>query len=79
MVKINYSVCVCVCLFVGNVGGAFPAPYDASVEILPTWAIAVVSAAGGVTLLWTVAIVLLVSVWASGYVNLPTIFITGDI
>ena len=56
---------MCVC--VGNVGGAFPAPYDASVEILPTWAIAVVSAAGGVTLLWAVAIVMLVSVrgvWA---------------
>ena len=60
-------MCVCVCVCVGNVGGAFPAPYDASVEILPTWAIAVVSAAGGVTLLWAVAIVMLVSVrggWA---------------
>ncbi|XP_064387821.1 tyrosine-protein phosphatase non-receptor type 7-like [Halichondria panicea] len=44
----------------GNVSGAFPSLYDPSTELLPTWAIAVVSAAVAVTLLWTVSIILLV-------------------
>lgn len=46
----------------GNVSGAFPTPYDLSNEVLPSWAIAVVSAAAGVTLLWVIAIILLVGV-----------------
>ncbi len=45
----------------GNVIGAFPVPpYDGSMELLPTWAIAVVTAACTVTMFWTVSIILLV-------------------
>ena len=54
---------LCSHVLAGNVGGAFPTPYDVSNEVLPTWAIAVVTAAGGVTLLWVIAIILLVCVY----------------
>ena len=46
----------------------FPKPVDSTMSIPPNWAIAVIVAAAGVTILWIIVIVILVSIdgsWAA--------------
>ena len=47
--------------------GAFPVPRDQANGALPVWAIAIVASSVGVTLLWLVAIVLLVTANTASY------------
>ena len=76
----SYLACYILCCQVlttvsaGNLNGAFPLPREDSfplpasgAEGLPTWAWAIIAAATAVTVIWFIAIFLLVSVCGGGW------------